>query len=66
MCVLSPRGMLVLKFDTLSPRTTAFVTALAVSPKSLKCNISITNCPIALKFDTRVKHHKVHANIVNE
>ena len=31
-----------------STRTTAFVTTLAVSPKSLKCNISITNCPIAL------------------
>ena len=33
-----------------STRTTAFVTTLAVSPKSL------TNCPIALIFDTGVKH----------
>ena len=39
-----------------STRTTSFVTTLSVSPNSLKCNISITNCPIALKFDTRVKH----------
>ena len=33
-----------------STRTTAFVTTLSVSPKSFKCNISITNYPIALKF----------------
>ena len=43
-----------------STRITAFVTTLAVSPKSLKCNISITNCPIALKFDTGVKFQKIH------
>ena len=33
-----------------STRTTAFVTTLAVSSKSLKCNISITNSPIALNL----------------
>ena len=31
-----------------STRTTAFVTTLYVSPKSSKCNISITNCSIVL------------------
>ena len=45
-----------------STGTTAFATTLYVSPKSSKCNISITNCPIALKFDTGVKHQKVHVN----
>ena len=43
-----------------STRTTAFVTTIYVSPKSSKCNISITNCQIALKFDTGVQHQKVH------
>ena len=43
-----------------STRITAFVTTLAVSPKSLKCNISITNCPIALKFDAGEKHQQIH------
>ena len=33
---------------------TAFVTTLSVSPKFLKCNTSITNCPIAVKFDKEV------------
>ena len=48
---------------------TAFVTTLSVSPKSLKCNISIANCPIALQFYTGVKHLKVHTciyKIVND
>ena len=51
------RGTLVFQFDTPSTRTTAFETtlSLAVSLKSLKCNISITNCPIAIQFDTGVK-----------
>ena len=44
----------------LRTRTTAFVTTLSVSPKYLKCNISITKCPIALSFDTRVRHQKVY------
>ena len=39
-----------------STRTTAFVATLSVSPKSLKCNISITKCPISLRCDTGVKH----------
>ena len=47
-------------WHSLSTRTTAFMTTLHVSPKSLKCNISITNCPIALKSDTGVNHQKVH------
>ena len=45
-----------------STRTTAFVTTLAVSPKYFKYNISITNCPIALTFDTGLKHETVHTN----
>ena len=36
-----------------------------VSPKSSKCNISISNCPIAFKFDTEVKYLKLHTKIVN-
>ena len=31
-----------------------------VFPESLKCNISRTNCPIALKFNTGVKYLKLH------
>ena len=57
---ISPRGMLILKFDSPSTRTTACAATLAVSPKSLKFNISTTNCPIALKYDTGVKHQTVH------
>ena len=30
-----------------------------LTPKSLKCNISMTNCPIALKFNTVVEHQKL-------
>ena len=37
-----------------------------VSPKSSKCNISITNGPIAFKFDTEVKYLKLHTKIVND
>ena len=49
------------KFDTLSTRTNVFAAKRhSVSPKSLKCNISISNCPIALKFDTVVKYLKLH------
>ena len=45
-----------------STRTAALVTTLYVSPKSIKCIISITNSQIALKFYTRVKLQKVHTN----
>ena len=34
---------------------TAFVTTLTVSPNSLKRNISMNNCPIALQFCTYVQ-----------
>ena len=39
---------------------TAFIDDTFVSPKSLKCNISVTNCLIALKFNTGVKYQKLH------
>ena len=65
-----PLRYLLLKFDTLQAlaRTTAFTTKHhSVSPKSLKCNnISISNCSIALKFDTEVKYLKLHRNLVND
>ena len=38
-----------------STRTTAIVTTLSVFPNYLKCNISMNNCPIALKFCTEVQ-----------
>ena len=31
-----------------------------VSPKSSKCNISVSNGPIAFKFYTEVKYLKLH------
>ena len=31
---------------------TAFMTTMYVSPNSFKCNVSMNNCPIALKFCT--------------
>ena len=44
-----------------SNRTTAFAAKRHyVSPKSLKCNISISNGPIAFKFYTEMKHLKLH------
>ena len=44
-----------------STRTTAVAAQrYSVSNKSLKCNISTRNCPIALQFNTGVKHQKVH------
>ena len=33
-----------------------------VAPKSSKCNISISNGPIAFKFYTEVKYLKLHKN----
>ena len=49
--------MLRLKFD----RTTAFTAKWhSVSPKSSKCNISISNGQIAFKFYTEVKYLKLH------
>ena len=37
-----------------------FVTTISVSPNFFKCNISKSNCPIALKFDMRVKYPKLY------
>ena len=37
-----------------------------VSPKSSKCNISISNGPIAFKFYTEVKNLKLHKKNVND
>ena len=37
-----------------------------VSPKSSKCNISISNSRIAFKFYTKVKYLKLHKTIVND
>ena len=34
-----------------------------VSPKSSKCNISISNGPIAFTFYTEVKHPKLHKKL---
>ena len=42
-------------------RTTAFAAKrLSVSPTFKKCNIPISNCPIALRFDTEVKYLTLH------
>ena len=44
--------------DLINTRT-PFVTTLSVAPNSLKCNISMNNCPIALQFGTEVQsQHK--------
>ena len=57
MCLcVRPHDIAIEILHSPSTRTTAFVTTLAVSPKSLKCNISIINGAIALTFDTGVKH----------
>ena len=37
-----------------------------VSPKSSKCNISISSGPIAFTFVTEVKYLKLHNKIVND
>ena len=53
MCLcVRPHDIAIEILHSPSTRTTAFVTTLSVSPKSLKCNISIINGPIALTFDT--------------
>ena len=68
MRVDTPWGTMLLKFDTpqeleqlrSNPKT-------LVSPKSSKCNISISNGPIAFKLYTEVKYLKLHiAKIVND
>ena len=55
---IPPWGTLLLKFDTLRGLERSQTTL--VSPKSSKCNISITNGPIAFKFHTEVKYLKLH------
>ena len=35
-------------------------------PKSSKCNISISNGPVAFKFYTEVKYLKLHIKMVND
>ena len=61
MRVDTPWGTLLLIYGThRATRTTAFVMTLFVFLKVCKCNISITNCQIALKLYTGVKHQKVH------
>ena len=45
-------------------RTTAFTAKWhSVSPKSSKCNISISNGPIVFKFYTEVKYLKLHTKL---
>ena len=39
---------------------TAFVDDPFVNPKSLKCNFSMINCLIALKFNAGVKYQKLY------
>ena len=50
-----------ISFKSPSTSTTAFAAKRHyVSLKSFICNISISNCLIALKFDTEVKYLKLH------
>ena len=53
-----------LSMTRLTPKLHSLTTL--VSPKSSKCNISISNGPIALKFCTEVKYLKLHTKIVND
>ena len=68
-----PPGLRYFAIEILYPpmtRTTEFAQLRSqttlVSPKSSKCNISITNGPVAFKFDTEVKYLKLHTKIVND
>ena len=62
-----PWGTLLFRFDTLwaleqlrlQPNDTLY-------PHIFKCNISIGNCPLALKINTEVKYLKLQTKIVND
>ena len=55
-----PRYVAIDIWHSPNTSTTTFMTTLSVSPKSFKCNISVTNYPIPLNYNTGVKHPKVH------